>query len=65
MDVKQEDQFSILLVDDNKRYRTQLCRMIGKRHPTAFIYEAGNTEEAVRLAKKVSPQIMFVDVVLG
>ena len=65
MDTKQEDQFSILLVDDNKRYRSQLCRMIGKRHPAAFIYEAGDTEEAVRLAKKVSPQIMFVDVVLG
>ena len=65
VEARQEDQFSILLVDDNKRYRSQLCRMIGKRHPSAFIYEAGNTEDALRLAKQVSPQIMFVDVVLG
>ena len=61
----QEESFSILLVDDNKRYRNQLCRMIGKKHPTAYIYEAGNTEDALQLAKRVNPQIMFVDVVLG
>ncbi len=62
---KLKEAFSILLVDDNKRYRSQLCRMIGKKHPAAYIYEAGNTEDAVQLAQRVNPQIMFVDVVLG
>lgn len=61
----QEETFSILLVDDNKRYRSQLCRMIGKKHPAAYIYEAGNTEDAVQLVKRVRPHITFVDVVLG
>jgi DNA-binding NarL/FixJ family response regulator len=53
------------LVEDSSRYRVQLRRMIGRAHPKAVIYEAGSTEEALRLAKSLSPSLYLVDVVLG
>jgi DNA-binding NarL/FixJ family response regulator len=56
---------TILLVDDNTRFRGQLRRMIGKMHPQANIYEAGNIAHAVSLTQKITPKIVFVDVVLA
>ena len=56
---------AVLLVDDNARYRRQLCRMIGKICPRATIYEAENIGEAVHLKESVSPQLVLVDVLLG
>jgi DNA-binding NarL/FixJ family response regulator len=59
------EQAAILVVDDNKRYRSQLRRMISKVQPQAMIYEAGNTAEALHLAEQVVLWIIFVDVVLA
>lgn len=56
---------TILLVDDNVRYRHQLRRIVGKAQPNAVIHEASNTRETLRLLESVSPQLIFVDVVLG
>jgi ActR/RegA family two-component response regulator len=61
----QHEQVAILLVDDNKRYRTQLCRTISKVMPQAVIYEAGSTAESLQLLRQITPQLTFVDVVLG
>jgi DNA-binding NarL/FixJ family response regulator len=61
----QHEQVAILLVDDNKRYRTQLCRTISKVMPHAVIYEAGSTAESLQLLRQITPQLTFVDVVLG
>lgn len=58
-------QAVILVVDDNGRYRNQLRRTIGKIFPQTMIYEASNTAEAIHLAARITPQIAFVDVVLG
>ncbi|MCB9423269.1 MAG: response regulator [Ardenticatenaceae bacterium] len=58
-------QTTILVVDDNKRYRSQLRRLLGRVCPQAMIYEAGNTEEALHFARQVVPWIVFVDVVLA
>ncbi len=55
----------ILIVDDNKRYRKQLSRLVGIAHAPAMIYEANDIQEALHIAAKVAPQIVFVDVVLG
>jgi DNA-binding NarL/FixJ family response regulator len=60
-----DQQAAILVVDDNKRYRSQLRRMIGKVQPNAMIYEAGNMAEALHLVEKVVPWLSFVDVVLA
>lgn len=56
---------SILLVDDNARYRNQLRRMVGKVCAQAMLYEAENIREAVHLAEQIHPQLALVDVVLG
>lgn len=55
----------ILLIDDNRRFRRQLHRMITKLAPFATIAEAENTATALRQAKRASPKLVFVDVVLG
>ncbi|MCL4295047.1 MAG: response regulator transcription factor [Anaerolineae bacterium] len=59
------EQITMLLVDDNARYRSQLRRMVGKVCAQAMIYEAENIREATYLAEQVNPQLVLVDVVLG
>lgn len=59
-----EDSLIILVVDDNPRYRHQLCHLIGKITPTSIIYEADNTAEALRIAEKAKPHLGLIDVVL-
>ena len=59
------EHITLLLVDDNPRYRRQLRRMIGKVCPWATIYEAENIGEAVNLTEQVAPQLVLVDVVLA
>lgn len=56
---------SILVVDDNARYRKQLRRMIGKLCPRATLYEAEGIQDAVRLAQRIEVQLILIDVVLG
>lgn len=56
---------TILLVDDNHRFRSQLRRMIGRFAPAVAIHEADTITSALRQARSVLPQLAFVDVVLG
>jgi DNA-binding NarL/FixJ family response regulator len=56
---------SILLVDDNIRYRHQLRRMVGRVCPQAAIYEAETLEEALSTTQRVPLHLALVDVVLG
>jgi DNA-binding NarL/FixJ family response regulator len=58
-------QIAILIVDDNMRYRTQMRRLVGKTCPKAAIYEAENTQVALRLVADTHPRLAFIDVVLG
>jgi DNA-binding NarL/FixJ family response regulator len=58
-------ELTILILDDNTRYRTQMRRMVGKTCPQALIYEAENTRAALRLVAHTRPQLAFIDVVLG
>lgn len=56
---------TILIVDDNMRYRTQMRRMVGKNYPEALVYEAENTTAALQLVGEIKPGLVFADVVLG
>ncbi len=56
---------SILVVDDNARYRKQLLRMIGRVNPRTTIYEADSIQETIRIIHHIDPQLVLVDVVLG
>lgn len=58
-------EISIMVIDDNGRYRGNLLRMIGKVCPRATIFEAENIENAVQMAGRIAPQLVFIDVVLG
>jgi DNA-binding NarL/FixJ family response regulator len=57
-------ELTLLLVDDNSRYRKQLGRMVGKACPASMIYEAENAAEALSLAGRIQPQLALIDVVL-
>ena len=60
-----QERITMLLVDDNARYRRQLRRMVGKVCPQAMICEAENIGEAIRVIQRVAPRLVLVDVVLG
>lgn len=59
-----EQDLTVLVVDDNTRYRQQLSRLIGKISPSSLIYEAENIAEALNLAEQIQPQLALIDVVL-
>jgi DNA-binding NarL/FixJ family response regulator len=59
-----DQDLSVLVVDDNIRYRQQLTRLIGKICPTSILYEAGNISEAINLGQQIRPQLALIDVVL-
>ena len=58
-------QTNILIVDDNKRYRRQLSRLVGAAQSNARIFEAGSLQEAFTITAKIIPHVIFMDVVLG
>ena len=60
-----EGQISVLLIDDNTRYRHQLRRMVGKACDHANIYEADSIQRAAELAEQMLPKLVLIDVVLG
>ncbi len=55
---------TVLVVDDNPRYRQQLTRLIGKIYPSSLLYEAENASEALKLGEQIAPQLALIDVVL-
>ncbi len=59
-----EPALTVLVVDDNARYRQQLSRLIGKTCRTSLLYEAEDVAEALRIAERVQPQLALIDVVL-
>lgn len=61
---KSNYDLTVLVVDDNTRYRQQLTHLIGKICPTSTLYEARNISEAVNLGQQVHPQLALIDVVL-
>jgi DNA-binding NarL/FixJ family response regulator len=62
---RSEATLTVLLVDDNPRYRKQLSRLIGKTCPTSLLYEAEDMAEALHLSERVRPRLALIDVVLG
>jgi DNA-binding NarL/FixJ family response regulator len=56
---------SILLVDDNVRYRHRLRKIVDRIRPGATVNEAGSVDETIALLGSVTPDLAVVDVVLG
>ncbi len=49
---KEFNKFSVLVIDDNNRYRWHLQQMIGKVCPQATIYEAENIQTAIHMVNR-------------
>ncbi len=64
-DIPVQKRVTVLLVDDNARYRLQLRRMILRVCPPATILEAEDTAGAVREVQRSAPQLVLIDVILG
>ena len=62
---KEFKKISVMVVDDNNRYRWHLQQMIGKVCPRATIYEAENIQTAIHIVNRLEPALIFIDVVLG
>jgi DNA-binding NarL/FixJ family response regulator len=58
-------ELSIIVVDDNQRFRRELCGIIGRNFPSATVYEAENWATLYTLSKQVHPKLIFMDIVLG
>lgn len=56
---------SILLIDDNARFRQELRQIVNIINPKAMIYEAENISEAKHLVDHVAPNLIFIDMILG
>lgn len=65
LDIRGPKTRSILVVDDNSRYRRQLIKMIDSIGTSALIYEAVNAQQAVALTQQTQPRLVLIDVVLG
>jgi len=59
------NKISVMVVDDNDRYRGHLQKMIGKACPQARIFEAENTQTAIHIVNRLAMDLVFIDVVLG
>lgn len=64
VETKAGGTLTVLLVDDNARYRQQLARLVGKTYPNSRLHEADDIAEALRLAERVQPHLALIDVVL-
>lgn len=55
-------KITILLADDHPSFREGLCRLLEEENDLAVVAQAGDGEEAVRLAREILPDIAIVDV---
>ena len=60
-----ETPATILIVDDNHRFRNQLVRLVQRLQPTVVVESAHNSQSASEKASSLTPKLIFVDVVLG
>jgi DNA-binding NarL/FixJ family response regulator len=57
-------ELTVLLVDNNRRYRAQLASLVRRACPSCELYEADDAAEAYHFAERVKPRLAFIDVVL-
>src|SRR6185437_5011284 len=59
-----EDQVTVLLVDDQERFRGALRELIACADGFALVGEASSGEEATRAVQTLAPQLVLMDVVM-
>lgn len=58
----QRDKLRVLIADDHNLFREGLRHLLEESGQIDVVAEAGNGEEAVRLAKELGPQIVLMDI---
>src|ERR1700729_2289388 len=59
-----EKKITVLLVDDHSLVRRGFRRMLEDEQDMEVVGEAGNGEDAVRLARELHPQVVVMDCAL-
>jgi two-component system response regulator YesN len=54
--------FQVLIVEDSRLFRHVFKETLRTRFPSFAIYEAANGEEALRIIRKTSPDLIFMDI---
>ena len=54
----------VVLVDDNERYRRDLRTRLDRQPGLEVVAEAGDGETALRLVRKLAPDVVTLDVVM-
>ena len=55
----------VLIVDDHEQFRRAAAAVVATTDPSIAVSEAGSGEEAVGLARSLSPDLVLMDVHLG
>ncbi len=59
------EEFRILIVDDNDIYRELFKNILQRTFPNSAIYEAANGREALHKVDAFLPDLIFMDIHLG
>jgi DNA-binding NarL/FixJ family response regulator len=64
MDVLADSSMRLLLVDDDERFRETLRQLLATRDEAEILGEAGDGEEALRLAETLKPDVILMDLAM-
>jgi len=64
MDVLADSSMRLLLVDDDERFRETLRQLLATRDEAEILGEAGDGEEALRLAETLKPDVILIDLAM-
>lgn len=59
-----ESSMRLLLVDDDPRFRETLRQLLATRDEAEILGEAGDGEEALRLAETLQPDVVLMDLAM-
>ena len=58
------DEIKVLVVDDHPAFREGLCRAVADTDDIKVVATSGDSEEAIRLAQKLVPDVVVINVVM-
>ena len=56
------DKIKVMVVEDHPAFREGLARLLGEEADLEVVITSGNGEEAVKLALKLQPAVIVMDI---